>query len=450
MTKTLAAVLLFCMFLSVLICLRSSTVIEVQASNGYRVHNLNTGLNYTTIQAAINASQTLGGHTIFVEKGVYYEHLVVNKSLSLIGENRTSTIIDGNSTEVVIIVEADNVTVKGFTVRHGNTGIRVDYSKNSLIENDNVTKNNEGISVRFSSNCTVYDNSVGDNIQHNTLVTNSGNFTLKDNDIYGSGGYGINANASSNGLIARNNVHQNYYDGIGLLDSNNTKIVENLVESNTFIGIWIDTSDYNSIYHNNIVTNGFQARSNSMLNYWNNTMEGNYWSDYTGVDLGHDGIGDSWYEIFSGNIDHYPLMGRFSSFNTSSGHDVGVISNSTVQSFEYVESNSAIRMLVSNMTSSQTTGFCRVCIAHGLMNPVGISVIIDDGLTPVLYHNYSLYDNGTHRWIYFTYEHSTHEIIVVPEVPVILTVPFLVVATLPAVLLYKKRRTKPIKKPISF
>jgi parallel beta-helix repeat protein len=416
-------------------------VVNVQASDGYRVHNLNTGLNYTTIQAAINASQTLNGHTIFVQKGAYYEHLVVNKSLSLIGENRTSTIIDGNGTEVVIIVEADNVTFKGFTVRHGNTGIRVDYSKSSLIENDNVTGNNEGILARFSSNCTVYDNSVGDNIQYNTLVTNSWNFTLKDNDIYGSGGYGINANASSNGLIARNNVRQNYYDGIGLLDSNNTKIVENLVESNTFIGIWIDTSDYNSIYHNNIVTNGFQARSNSMLNSWNNTVEGNYWSDYTGVDLGHDGIGDSSYEIFSGNIDHYPLMGMFSSFNTSSGYDVDVISNSTVQSFEYVESNSVIKMLVSNMTASQTSGFCRVCIPHDLMTPDGISVIIDDGLTPVLYHNYSLYDNGTHRWIYFTYEHSTHEIIIVPEFPAILTLPLLMATTLPAVLLYKRRRT---------
>jgi len=66
------------------------------------VHNLDTGLNYTSIQEAIDAPQTLYGHTIFVEEGIYYEHVVLNKSLSLIGENRSTTIIDGNHTGNVI------------------------------------------------------------------------------------------------------------------------------------------------------------------------------------------------------------------------------------------------------------------------------------------------------------------------------------------------------------
>ena len=50
----------------------------------YRVHNLNTNFNYTTIQEAIDAAETSNGHTIFVEEGTYYEHVVVNKSISLI------------------------------------------------------------------------------------------------------------------------------------------------------------------------------------------------------------------------------------------------------------------------------------------------------------------------------------------------------------------------------
>lgn len=71
---------------------------KVEASNGYPVHNLDTGLNYTSIQAAISAPETINGHTIFVEEGIYYEHLVVNKDVSLIGQNRQTTIIDGNMT----------------------------------------------------------------------------------------------------------------------------------------------------------------------------------------------------------------------------------------------------------------------------------------------------------------------------------------------------------------
>jgi hypothetical protein len=44
------------------------------------------------------------------------------------------------------------------------------------------------------------------------------------------------------------------------------------------------------------------------------------------------------------------------------------------------------------------------------MNVNNITIVIDDGSTPVLNPDLSLYDNGTHRWIYFAYQHSTHNI----------------------------------------
>ena len=67
----------------------------VQSSVGYRVHNLNTRLNYTSIQEAVDAPETLNGHTIFVQEGTYNENVVLGKSyLTLIGENKSSTVID--------------------------------------------------------------------------------------------------------------------------------------------------------------------------------------------------------------------------------------------------------------------------------------------------------------------------------------------------------------------
>ncbi len=45
-----------------------------------------------TIQEAINAADV--GDTIFVKRGTYVENPVVNKSVSLIGEDRDKTIID--------------------------------------------------------------------------------------------------------------------------------------------------------------------------------------------------------------------------------------------------------------------------------------------------------------------------------------------------------------------
>jgi hypothetical protein len=46
---------------------------------------------YNSIQAAIDASKT--GDTIFVSNGVYNEQVIINKSISLIGESRDSVLI---------------------------------------------------------------------------------------------------------------------------------------------------------------------------------------------------------------------------------------------------------------------------------------------------------------------------------------------------------------------
>lgn len=58
-----------------------------------QVHNLNTTLSYSTIQEAVDADETLTGHVIRVDSGVYNEHVSVNKSLSLVSEDRSSTVI---------------------------------------------------------------------------------------------------------------------------------------------------------------------------------------------------------------------------------------------------------------------------------------------------------------------------------------------------------------------
>jgi parallel beta-helix repeat protein len=271
------------------------------------------------------------------------------------------------------------------------------------------------------------------------LITNSWNFTVKENDVHGHGYYGVNANASLNGVITQNIVYENDYDGIGLLDSNSCRITENLVMDNTFFGIWIDSSYYNAIYHNNVINNWDQASSNSALNTWNNTVEGNYWGDYTGVDLDRNGIGDGWYEADSGNIDYYPLVGMFNSFNTSLGYRVNVISNSTIENFQYLESNSTIIMHVSNMTKNQAFGFCRICIPHALINETYHVVI--NGTDPH-YWNYTLYDDGDNRWIYFSYQHSLLEIVIVPDLPSFLILPLFTMATLLAIIVHKGKHTK--------
>ena len=63
--------------------------------------------NYTRIQDAID--NTTGGDTVFVydDNSPYYERLVIDKSINLIGENRNTTIVDGGGWKDVIYVSSD-------------------------------------------------------------------------------------------------------------------------------------------------------------------------------------------------------------------------------------------------------------------------------------------------------------------------------------------------------
>ncbi|MFQ6060517.1 MAG: cell surface protein, partial [Thermoplasmata archaeon] len=70
--------------------------------------------NYTTIQAAINAASP--GDVVYVYSGTYSENVIVSKSLSLIGEDAQTAIIDAGSSDSAVTVTFDWVNITGFTL----------------------------------------------------------------------------------------------------------------------------------------------------------------------------------------------------------------------------------------------------------------------------------------------------------------------------------------------
>jgi parallel beta-helix repeat protein len=112
--------------------------------------------DYLTIQEAINHANE--GDIIHVRNGIYYEHVVVDKSVSLIGENRSSTIIDGGGMGTGILVTANHATVQEFSVHNCEVGIKVE-SNNNVISSNMVASNGHN-ETEFLTNQEIYQDYV--------------------------------------------------------------------------------------------------------------------------------------------------------------------------------------------------------------------------------------------------------------------------------------------------
>jgi parallel beta-helix repeat protein len=275
--KTLVIILI-----ALLLCIKNTkTAILTTKTNTLIVPD-----QYETIQEAINAANS--NDTIYVKAKIYYEDIIIDKSINLIGENPTTTIIDGNLPGIRITITADNVRVQGFTVRNGEAGIFIKKTSRHKIINNIVTSNNEGIYLQYSNNTTVYKNLVAENILSGICLWEAVNNTVIENQIIEGKGYGID-----------------FWTKEG-----RNKIIGNNIENNQWDGIYMSYSNNNIIIRNNIINDSVRTYK-SYNNLWNNEAEGNFWNLYTGKDDNEDGIGDTPYTICPNNTDNRPLMHRY-------------------------------------------------------------------------------------------------------------------------------------------
>jgi parallel beta-helix repeat protein len=146
---------------------RSSAASQILADNGFLyVYNMLGGIiswideeypvyvKYPSIQEAINNASE--GDTIFVSSGKYYEHVVVNKTVSLVGENRENTLINGNGTQIILNTVKLSVNVMDFTIQNGTEGIHLtDYANSCIIKNCKIVNNSLGIFAKSDNNLLV-------------------------------------------------------------------------------------------------------------------------------------------------------------------------------------------------------------------------------------------------------------------------------------------------------
>jgi len=404
---------------------RSNTASQILSNNGFLyVYNMLGGITtwmdkgytvyvkHSSIQEAINNASE--GDAILVGSGVYYEPVVVNKTVNLVGEDAETTLICGNRTQPILKVANQNVNVTSFTIQNGTEGIYLmQYADSCTIKDCKIIDNSIGIFVKSD-----------DNLLIGNIIGNNSESGIK---IYAS---------CSCSPVEGNNVTET-----SLLDNG--------------YGVQLINSDRSLVYHNNFINNTHQATCSSGINMWDSGYPsgGNYWSGYNGTDLysgfgqnetGGDGIGDLPHNIYFGIIeDAYPLMAPISVFDAytenRTSYSVNIISNSTLSAFYFNPDDGAF--LRFNVTGKDgTTGFCRVTIPKDLLWVENSWTVIVSGEQA----EYTTIPDENCTYLFFMYQHSrktieiqgTH---VIPEFLSLFILPLFTVTTLLAAIVYERK-----------
>jgi len=385
--------------------------------DGEGVHNQNTGENFTTIQAAIEDSDTQDGHTIVVYAGTYVENVNVTKRLTLRGIGMPT--VDANGTESAITVSVDGCVVDGFNVTGASTDSKSDYyagikvtSSGNTLSNNTATNNNYGIFLLRSSNNTLTNNIANSNYWYGIYLAG-----------YPSG--------SSNNILAGNIANWNNYYGIGLKYSNNNTIEENKVSSNNYEGIYVLSNSCNNNINSNTLSNnsvgiaisrgkGNNIRGNTVFlnskgiiisSRHNNITENTVYSNEYGIDIRREnnnvtrntvssnsvrgiGISRAYNNVIENNVSSNNLFGisigiltRYNNIsgNTVSNHIYGVFMSDCLGWYTNIEN-----VICNNTISKNVNG---VYIARAQTCPSGSYSMEKGDFSCLIYRN-NLISNG--------------------------------------------------------
>lgn len=329
----------------------------LHGSNAATITVGQSGCNFTTIQGAIDSS--IAGDVIVVQKDTYFENLIVDRSVSLVGLERPE--VNGMGRGSPMIIAADGVSLEGFYATNSTYPlpvIKVASNNNTLIKNS-VSGGWYGI-LLLSAHNLVAENAVFGNDDGIRLI-GANNNTLQNNEVHDNED-GIIIDYSHGNMIEKNLINNNSDDGITCMNHSRDNLVrENHVNECGWHGLELFYASNNRITDNfcrnskacNVL---FRGTQHSLLA--NNTLEG---SRMEGIDL-----------LYS---------------------DENLILNNTVENSHRTgilfESSGRNTLIHNNVLKSGVYGFYLDASSND--NLIYENCISKSG-------NYSVYDNGINRW----------------------------------------------------
>jgi len=285
-----------------------------------------------TIQEGIDVA--INSDAVFVYSGVYKENIIINKSLVIEGEDKKSTIIDGQRNgEYVIRVNANQVEIGEFTIQNGSrgnykSGIKMGNSDYCSITDCIFVDNGWAAEIRDSGHCTfnnnlVYDNDGGGihlasapyttikgckfsgNAKKGIMTWGGEHFVIESNEFIGCGLEMYNGPPSEN--VIQNTIVENTVNGKPLIYMENEIgkiikgagqvilfyckgiLVKNLDLSNTAIGVSVFGSCLIRIVANTINNNadGISVDKSFGIGVVSNNISDNW---YTGIGVYNSGL----------------------------------------------------------------------------------------------------------------------------------------------------------------
>ncbi|MCU0850259.1 MAG: right-handed parallel beta-helix repeat-containing protein [Candidatus Thermoplasmatota archaeon] len=193
---------------------RAQNIEKSQSSRGDWLYVGGSGSgNYTRIQDAIDNAND--GDTVFVydDSSPYDENLRIKKSIQLIGENKTSTIINSSSQITIDTYDYDNIFIQGFTLLNNCTstkqtyGVGIVFAENFTLTDTIIIGCHWGVKLVDCSNCSIENNEIRDGTfgisAYEVFTSTFGNNTIVDNKC------GIEFNYAKNNKVNNNTFRNN-------------------------------------------------------------------------------------------------------------------------------------------------------------------------------------------------------------------------------------------------